>query len=1108
MILVQVNWPGAGQRFYADRDYGVWKGRVINFSGIVSEKTRDSSGNVSQCNIILDDFDSEIKVIVDLVSTEGAEAYIYHQYKDGSQNELFRGRVTNLTWDEGQRQASFEVVSVIESLQVGFMATEDDTLDPNNEVAIGKQWPLVFGKVAHVPAVLAQTCPRGKLQDAIHLTPTLSKIYQMVGGGTSTTDYPKGVELLKETDVARIVDAPMVEGSVEVTELKKFRVKESKRFRHNTDIILSIGGVLFGGKFLISDNTHADYDVFTVAMPNLPKFYDVLFAARQVGKDYDNPKVAWLKDSNIDLSGCYVYVKYTQTYRDPETHTVKSREMIDENICVRQEGLKCWFKYPFKMKTCPGALESEINPEWGLPTQNSSLVAVYNIARNGMVIEIEAFVNEMKERLEGLRKDIRTNEAGIKSPYSPLLRQLDMMQFVKNAFWSAHAGSLVIEWVPVTGDIYVANATESDEVHAVHALRTMPNGEQVLTAVPKSFYTVNTSRNVNVEEPFNCTTIEFNRPLDSYDLNFDASEIFVTLTSSVGSNTANIIRWLIETYTGYDVDEISFDAVEAMVEQYPSNFAYFNNVDALSLIKEIAWQARCAIITDNEFVKIRYLSAVPVTQGLITESNVEFGNLELSTTPVDFIYTQLKANYQTSYDPTVVFPLRLIYSNNIDLYGLREQEVDFYIYNHPALIRKSMQFWGVRLSNSWRFLRLKSFTNLMNLEVFDAVTATFFTGIVPGSNTLGTIEATRFDPVNTSVDLTVWLSAIAGTTNQHAYAWLDEGLDEEYVNEADKYTETDVCLFYTIDKLDINETMREFRKMEMGSYSLGKIVGVDSVRPTRKRVLVYNRGPFRPPQPVKYVWMWDTTPHHDLKIGDWVQCQSGQDGIDYTTKYELPVHLAKVVSYGAGKYTLELVRPYDGPNNVWPWRVEENARGSEASAPAETIEAYNLAEIGKENAGELEPDTLVAVHHAANDTQTDNDPGFWWFSSGGSGGGTTHFYGRVVSATLVPGHNAKWKYTLTKIDKDGWLEDGASVDLVGEHAQTFTNCYNIWEANNPSVGYGAMGCGMYISSAQFAADEKMLPVVVNTIVEVRITTDCNDVVRWNFTGMNRPPECS
>jgi hypothetical protein len=136
------------------------------------------------------------------------------------------------------------------------------------------------------------------------------------------------------------------------------------------------------------------------------------------------------------------------------------------------------------------------------------------------------------------------------------------------------------------------------------------NSGQVLKEVPRDYYTV------ELAAPFAdhmATIITLESPLEEREGENWGGEIYVTLRSSLPSNLARIIAWIIDNYVfELEVDEDSFIPVSTKIQDLPGNFAIFGNNNARELIQSIAWLAKCGVIYDGNIVRLKYLDERPI----------------------------------------------------------------------------------------------------------------------------------------------------------------------------------------------------------------------------------------------------------------------------------------------------------------------------------------------------------------------------------------------------------------------------------------------------------------------------------------------------------------
>jgi hypothetical protein len=135
------------------------------------------------------------------------------------------------------------------------------------------------------------------------------------------------------------------------------------------------------------------------------------------------------------------------------------------------------------------------------------------------------------------------------------------------------------------------------------------NSGQVLKEVPSSLYSVNLSETFGLHQ---ATTISFSTDLKDIEGENWGDDIYVTLRSTLPSNLARVIKWIIDEYVEeLEVDETSFANVSTKIQDIPGNFALFGNNNAKELIQNIAWLAKSGVIFDGQTVKLKYLDERP-----------------------------------------------------------------------------------------------------------------------------------------------------------------------------------------------------------------------------------------------------------------------------------------------------------------------------------------------------------------------------------------------------------------------------------------------------------------------------------------------------------------
>ena len=324
-------------------------------------------------------------------------------------------------------------------------------------------------------------------------------------------------------------------------------------------------------------------------------------------------------------------------------------------------------------------------------------------------------------------------------------------------------GGTLIKLGSESGSIYVANILSSTINH-IRASKTT-GGISRLTKIPSNYYTTE----IITMGIYSVTLIKFTTPLSEYEGENWDSKIYVTLEGIVGPNTVTIMEWLIDTYTDLTYDAATFDYVKVKLENYPSNFALLTRTNIIALLEDIAFQARCAIWLIRGVFYIKYLPEEVVEVDTITESDVNLGTIEVSTSPSEELVTKLIAEWKESYSQEKSH--QTIFRHNTDLYGVKERTIDFFIYNIPSLVSKAASFWIIRFANVWKKVSFATCLNKLTLETFDTVKFDFNTSYLADVDVKGLITNVSYTVDATEVQIEAWLPVLLGTMVQYDFAW-------------------------------------------------------------------------------------------------------------------------------------------------------------------------------------------------------------------------------------------------------------------------------------------------------------------------------------------------
>jgi hypothetical protein len=314
--------------------------------------------------------------------------------------------------------------------------------------------------------------------------------------------------------------------------------------------------------------------------------------------------------------------------------------------------------------------------------------------------------------------------------------------------------------------VYIASLLPST-VLRVAAFRTI-EGLRSLYTVPDEYYIV---RETNYTGYTAVTEIVLNKPLSTQNLREGGGwedEIFVTLTSSVGPNTVDILNWFIDKYTDYTVDTTSFNATRTLIDNYPMHFALLERKNLINVLEEIAFQARCALWLKDDKFYIRYLALEPTADDTITEDDVLPNTLKIVHTPTEDLVTKYVAHWKSDYAINKD-NLYIVRARNIPDYGTHKQDYTFYCFNILELVKKSATFWLIRKSNTWRRATFQTPLKKLTLESFD--TAALTLPDVADGTIKGVVEKANYNSDSKTIDFEVWTPCKAGTRTAYNFAW-------------------------------------------------------------------------------------------------------------------------------------------------------------------------------------------------------------------------------------------------------------------------------------------------------------------------------------------------
>lgn len=735
VLVVKIWWTGT-PTYYSTRAFTIGatpvQGRIVKVGTASNQSKQGRNVNsVGTVAFTFDDTDGAIRTLIESQAAELTFAAVYVHYPDLTGADgfcLISGRLVGpFNWREGDRTFDFEIETYISTTDISYSLQEGDFTDGNAEV-YNVPWPIVFGKPAHVRSVRIRKQTEGQLAAPISLFNVLfNNPWNSFCLGTTNTVKSYTYD---DTGTSVVVD-------------DKIAVRGGSHFPQGTEIKIIIVDCIFKGSFT--------GDVFTVTESNCAKYTDVALGGRVAGPDQKNPKVAWL-DEFKPLLGHWVW--FGSGFFDTNGYEYGCEVRI-----VKQDNLKIWFDRPvMKYNPVNGYVTRFLTPSDTLPE-------VRAISRYGLLVSISEFYDTT---IQAMNNAFRPHPAS-KLPKAVKV-SAEMIQMAGGGFWNQPIDTSVRLFNIPDPDIYLGSILPANAITGVFSRRKV-NGVYRFCPIPKNYYEKHLSYTIATPSgTYDTTCLFFYKPLKDYQDEEWSDEVYITLESTVGPNTADILKWLCEEYTNMVVDITAYNATKTILADAPSHFALYNQRNALEVMTEIAWQARSALIVETGTCVMRVLNApqtifMTLDASQIVEKSVEFG-----FTPLEDLETKIQVTWVPDYLDGTKQRI-VVYRNNFAAFGEKSSKHEFYIYNNGKYIDWALQYWGNILSNSWRKVICKAGIETLRLQPYDVITIdlTNFSGVLGVSYAL--VENISFNLETYEVELTLWTPYKAGTSVADLSVW-------------------------------------------------------------------------------------------------------------------------------------------------------------------------------------------------------------------------------------------------------------------------------------------------------------------------------------------------
>ncbi len=724
ITIIEVDWVDGSTSAYADRTVGSIPGRIVELGDLDNVVNVSNNSGSQQLAVTLDDTDGTIKTIIDAHDVHKRTCRVY-QYFTGldlaDRFLLFSGKVSSpITWSERDRTVKFTILSQREDKEIGFSAEEGQFPYLPADM-VGKAWPMIFGKVVNCPTLQINNAVTGTTLTGVGILSGMD-LWASMPDGADDSQFTMSLMLMV----------------IERNHLKEVKDCWAPSFHPPVDAQKAAE---------LQERIDSLNEQINYAVARRDKQRACALARRQQqigeanakglgenpirilgGEDFPQGRTLTININGGLFTGHFegelFHVQSRQHPADDATAADAYNQKTQEPAVCLEPTQTRYYRYEDEIPPGCGARPSWVNKivHWGTVSTTSQATT----------------------------------------------HQMDT-EPVAQHFWVDPGASVKIASdEPIT---YIASIVPGT-VLAVKAYKQL-TGERRLVDVPTDLYRVETTTYGSVT----AVQIVVNKPLSSITDQGWSDDLYVTFQSSVGPDIVEIIKYLIANYTDLTWDEASFNHVQEKLQPFPANFPLLERKNAIQILQEIAFQARCAIWLSNGVFYLKYLPEEPMPAGTITVSDIDAERgIEVELTGTEDIVTKMKVRWRLSWadiseQPKDKAEKTIILRHNVAKYVTQEQEYDFYIYNQPDIVYKCATFWLIRKSNTWKRIKFKTFLNKLNLETFDAVTLDFDQPYVANGPVLAVVEKANYNSADNCVDFECLVPVLAGTMEKYHFFW-------------------------------------------------------------------------------------------------------------------------------------------------------------------------------------------------------------------------------------------------------------------------------------------------------------------------------------------------
>lgn len=743
VYVLGVEWTPGHETLYADRKVNgaAQPSPILNDMGnFNTSQFVSKSGSAQNVKFVLSDvedgtYTGHLKAIVDNSDIHKAKATLYMMVQGVNlidRTILVQGEINSpIEWDEGDRTLSFNMISTVESVHAGF-AIEDGDFPEVPEDLRGKPWPMVFGEICWEKTQRVRSPRKGFLAE------------------------PVGV-----------VDFTLYERLCQARYLTCAQKYEPPRTSQNIGDPATGGGGGTGsdGCIHFRDNKTGDKGCIC---PDLP-----FGTCPQGDTETDKIDTECLNRRFNEI--CRLITRLDQE----EATAVNPFEVRGGANFPQNELIRIWIDgviFIGKMNGTSFTWDEVIHPqrdEIQNPPCKEIGEAKFGWRRNAPT--------DGWQRTDGNGRSFEYNgdpitsgdcggggDLTIKIIDGPGESWRYYEQFEAADFIGLRAGSEV--FLEDEAEILHICNLFGGTVTGVAAYRKF--GEQtILVELPTSYYTV---RHTDYGDYNDVVEIALTKPLITYKGENWEEDIYITMTSNVGSNPADVIKFLVDTYlatSGITMDNTSYTSVKSKLTNYPMGAMITARPSVLDLINDIAYQARCAAVIRNGELVLIYLSEQPTPIRTLTIADIVPESIRITHGDTEDLKTRHDIKWQcagASNNKADNPERRILLEWNIPLYGTFDVDYNYYTQNTFETVLKSATFWMIREATTWKYVHFETPLTQIDLDSFDAIALNIPQFPV---NTTVIIQEANFDANSNTIKFKCWTPIRAGETIPYTWAW-------------------------------------------------------------------------------------------------------------------------------------------------------------------------------------------------------------------------------------------------------------------------------------------------------------------------------------------------